>query len=236
LAREAWTVLAASTDRAAIERFIAAHPGTATAATARTRLDDLTRAEERRAALDGQLAACRAAPATDKATACRPVIESDDTPARRLEALTLRGTAHRAAANYDAAIADFTAALALQPGSADLLNHRGIARFLKGGDADRQAALADYTAAVAADARHAEAYNNRAWVLLQLGRAADALPDANRSIELVPTNGYAYDTRGHINEALGRRDAAIRDYERAVAIDATQADSQAALARLRASR
>ncbi len=236
LAREAWTVLAASTDRAAIERFIAAHPGTATAATARTRLDDLTRAEERRAALDRQLAACRAAPATDKATACRPVIESDDTPARRLEALTLRGTAHRAAANYDAAIADFTAALALQPGSADLLNHRGIARFLKGGDADRQAALADYTAAVAADARHAEAYNNRAWVLLQLGRAADALPDANRSIELVPTNGYAYDTRGHINEALGRRDAAIRDYERAVAIDATQADSQAALARLRAGR
>lgn len=236
LAREAWTAIAASTDRAEIERFIAAHQGTATAATARARLDDLTRAGERRAALDRQWAACRAAPAADKATACRPTIESDDAPGRRAEALTLRGTALRSAGNYDAAIADFTAALALQPGSADLLNHRGIARFLKGGDAERQAALADYTAAIAADSRHAEAYNNRAWALLQLGRASDALPDANRSIELVPTNGYAYDTRGHINEALGRRDAAIRDYERAVAIDATQADSQAALARLRAGR
>ena len=246
LAETAWSSLAASTDIAAIERFLTEHAASRVAATARARLAALrseqSRAEAAKAAAteaerqrirDANWSACQSAADTEKAARCAPVITSDDIPARRASAFHQQGLAERRLGNLDKAIADMTRALELAPADAQVLTDRGIAHFLKGDAASQQAAMRDYDAAVRAAPRHAEALNNRAWSVFQAGRPADALADANRSIEANPANGYAYDTRGQILEALGRREDAIRDYERAIALDATQETSRAALARLR---
>ena len=187
----------------------------------------------RQQALDINWQACRDAADQTKATACAAVIQSDDTAARRAAALHLIGTAARDAGDHDKAISDFAKSLALVPGDPQVLNDRGVAHFLRGRPGDRDAAMRDYESAIRIDPRHAEALNNRAWSLFQAGRAAEALADANRSVDATPTNGYAYDTRGQILEALGRKDEAIRDFERALSIDPTQATSRTGLARLK---
>ena len=187
----------------------------------------------RQQTLDRNWQACRDATDATRALACNPVIQSDDTATRRAAALHLVGMTARNTGNYDKAIADFTQSLALAPDDAQALNDRGIAHFLKGGADGRAAALQDYDHAIRVDPRHAEALNNRAWSHFQAGQLAEALADANRSIDATPTNGYAFDTRGQILEALGRKEDAIRDFERALSLDPRQETSRAALARLR---
>lgn len=257
-AATAWTQIASTTDPTVIERFLELHGTTARASEARARLAalredsrkaDAAKAEaerakqaaeraeaERQRARETAWTACQGAPDAAKVAACARVIDSDDTAQRRAAALQIRGNAERKVGNFDKAIADLTRSLDLVPGQAQVLTDRGVAHFLKGGAAERQAALNDYDAALRVDPRHAEALNNRAWAVFQTGRAADALADANRSIEAVATNGYAYDTRGQILEALGRRDDAIRDYERAIQIDPSQETSRAGLQRLRGAK
>jgi len=61
-------------------------------------------------------------------------------------------------------------------------------------------------------------YNNRAWALLKAGKAEEAVPDAEKSLELNPNSAPALDTRGSIFEALGRRDEAIADFRRALEV------------------
>jgi len=55
------------------------------------------------------------------------------------------------------------------------------------------------------------------------------LPDAERAVELVPDNAKYLDTRGQIYAALGRREEAIADLERALQIDPSLDETQAAL-------
>jgi tetratricopeptide (TPR) repeat protein len=250
IAETAWRSLSASTDTAAIERFIADHGATRLAASARARLTTLRDEQARNAAAaarskevadeaarqrarDANWSACQAAPDSEKAARCSVVANSDDIPARRAAAFHQQGLAERRLGHYDKAVAELTRALDLAPTNAQVLNDRGIAYFLKGDPASREGAMRDYDAAIRNDPNHAEALNNRAWSLFQAGRASEALADADRSIAANPANGYAYDTRGQILESLGRRDDAIRDYQRAIAIDTTQETSRAALARLR---
>jgi tetratricopeptide (TPR) repeat protein len=64
----------------------------------------------------------------------------------------------------------------------------------------------------------AGALNNRAWAYLKAGKAALGLPDADRSLQLRPDDTHTLDTRGHIYEALGRREEAIADFRRVLAL------------------
>ncbi|MEZ5816424.1 MAG: tetratricopeptide repeat protein [Hyphomicrobiaceae bacterium] len=251
VAEAAWRPISDTQDPAVLERFLATHGQTRIAASARTRLAALREAQsrndaaerakaeaaaraDRQRSLDSNWEACRNAADASKAATCAPVVESDDTLERRASALHMVANAARRSGDLDKAIADYTRSLGLVPDNAQVLTDRGIAHVLKGGAAENEAAMRDYEAALRIDPRHAEALNNKAWSLFQSGRTAEALADANRSIEASPTNGYAYDTRGQILEALGRREDAIRDYERAIAIDPAQSTSRAGLARLKA--
>ena len=58
------------------------------------------------------------------------------------------------------------------------------------------------------------------------------LPDANKVIELDPKNAPAYDTRGHIFEALDRKDEAIADFRKALELDPSDEDYKENLKRL----
>ena len=72
----------------------------------------------------------------------------------------------------------------------------------------------------------------RAWVDFKAGRAAEGLADAEASLKLKPNAAQALDTRGHILEALGRREEAIADFRRALAIEPRLSGSRDGLKRL----
>jgi hypothetical protein len=54
--------------------------------------------------------------------------------------------------------------------------------------------------------------------------------------ELEPRNAQAYNTRGHVLEALGRKSEAIADYRRALLLDRSLVLSQDGLKRLGAAK
>jgi tetratricopeptide (TPR) repeat protein len=96
-------------------------------------------------------------------------------------------------------------------------------------------AIADYTKVIEIEPEYTYAYNGRARSCLKVGKAAQGLPDAERSLELKPNDPDLLDTRGQIFEALGRREEAIADYRRALSKDADSQESKDGLKRLGAS-
>jgi len=68
-----------------------------------------------------------------------------------------------------------------------------------------------YTEALKINPDHAIAYNHRAWAKYLSGQCLGALGDANKSINLSPTE-YSYHTRGSIYNCLGRCSEALGDF------------------------
>jgi tetratricopeptide (TPR) repeat protein len=65
-----------------------------------------------------------------------------------------------------------------------------------------------------------------------VGKAADGLPDVERTLELNPNNADALDTRGHTLEIPGRREEASADFRRALSINPSIQKGRDALKRL----
>lgn len=97
---------------------------------------------------------------------------------------------------------------------------------------DYPRSVADYTKAIELDAARWDAFQGRAWAYLKLGRAADGLPDAEASLKLKPNEARTLDIRGHLFEALGRREEAIADFRRALSIEPRMRGSRDGLKRL----
>ena len=63
-----------------------------------------------------------------------------------------------------------------------------------------------------------DALAGRAQANLKKGLAAKALPDIEQALSLDPNDPFAHDTRAHTLAALGRRNEAIAEYKKALAI------------------
>jgi len=61
-----------------------------------------------------------------------------------------------------------------------------------------------------------QAYNGRAWANMQLGRLDTVLDDVNKSLELVPDDHNAIDTRAVYYLKTGDFDKALEDINRAI--------------------
>ena len=117
---------------------------------------------------------------------CGKIIDDKDRPAEaRAEALTLRGQAYSEAKDWDRALADFTAAVALHSqesagstGQSPLYLARAAAYLGKG---DHKDALSDYAAAIRADASNGAAYLGRACAWAAAGSLANAEADLKRA-------------------------------------------------------
>lgn len=160
---------------------------------------------------------------------CQLLIDSGLAQDAELAEFHLRqGKALRDRGDFDRALSSITTALSIAPTPAAYAL-RGTVLYKK---QNFDAAIADYSEAIRRDARNGEALNNRAWTYYRMGRARDALPDADAAVRLLAKQAYAWDTRAHIHAALGDREAAIRDFRAALAIDPAYADSKAGLAKL----
>lgn len=129
-----------------------------------------------------------------------------------------RGVAHARCEQWPPALCAFTRAIELDPDCARTYVSRGRTHCLMGAWGN---AVSDLTQAVTLDPGEAEAYHVRAYAYSQKhdGDADRALADALKVIELDPDSCDAYWFRGDILFDRGDRDAAMRDYARAIGLD-----------------
>ena len=121
---------------------------------------------------------------------------------------------------YEAAIADYDKAIALDPTLAHAFSNRGLAKCeLK----QCEAAIADFNKAIALDPTLAIAFSNRGLAKHVLKQYEAAIADFNKAIALDPALALAFNNRGFAKYELKQYEAAIADYDKAIALDPTLA-------------
>jgi tetratricopeptide (TPR) repeat protein len=104
---------------------------------------------------------------------CRELIDNEKTqPRDRLKALIARGGVYVRKEQTDSAIADYDAALRIDPTQADLFNARGELWRNKG---DRPRAIRDFGAAIKLDPQHETARANYKALALEIERMGAAM-------------------------------------------------------------
>jgi tetratricopeptide (TPR) repeat protein len=117
--------------------------------------------------------------------------------------------------DYNGALADYQAALALAPNDPAIYIQRGEMKFeyLK----DTPGALADYDRAIQLDAKSTTAYLGRSTVKIQTNDLVGAMADINKLIELEPNEPGYYYLRGVMyHYRLKNGQLALADYDRAL--------------------
>lgn len=165
------------------------------------------------------------------------------------EAYFYRGKIHDARGQYTLAIADYDAALGLNPGLAQAYHSRGITYHKIGeysaalSDLNRtleidesacvyynrgriyhsigeyDRALTDFNRALSLDAEFASASNNRGVIYAKNGEYEKALADFNQALEVNHKDSAAYANRGHVYQCMGKYEKALEDYDCALRLD-----------------
>ncbi len=118
----------------------------------------------------------------------------------------------------DAAIADYTYAIELDPEYTDAYNNRATIYSDQG---EFEKALADFTSAIELDPDNDLGYYNRGALYSENGLYEEALVDLNRAIEMNSDYSPSYYARGITYAGLDNYEAAIADYERVIELAPT---------------
>jgi serine/threonine protein kinase/Tfp pilus assembly protein PilF len=114
----------------------------------------------------------------DVIRSCNDVLARDKPSAMLYE---FRGLAKESLRDYSGAIEDLTLAIALRPGDAPLLAHRGALYVVT--DAPRSA-LRDFRESIRLDDSNADAYLGRGLALVTLGQHREAVADAAKALAM----------------------------------------------------
>jgi tetratricopeptide (TPR) repeat protein len=133
-----------------------------------------------------------------------------------------RGQAAVGQGDWNAAIADFSQAIAIDPHSSIAYDARGTARQSKG---DFDGAVADFTQALTIDPQMAAAFNGRGNARAAKTDLDGAIADFTQAVKLDPTLATAYDSRGNAKTAKDDLDGAIADFTQAITLDPTLASA-----------
>jgi tetratricopeptide (TPR) repeat protein len=123
-----------------------------------------------------------------------------------------RGDLYASASNWEAAIADYDQALALNPDYAEAYNNRGYAYYWS---YDAARAVEDFNRAIALRPDYPYAYNNRGTAYMTQGDMQPALVDFSHAIALQPDFPQAYTNRGNAYLRTGQIALALADFEQA---------------------
>ncbi|GAX36364.1 serine/threonine-protein kinase [Nodularia sp. NIES-3585] len=129
------------------------------------------------------------------------------------EQLYQQGLKKYQAGDYQAAVEDFTQAIALDSKSALAYNKRGNAFYQLG---EYQQAKADSSKAIELNPQNANAYYDRGFSLYELGKYKEAIADYTKAIELNPGNVFAYYGRGLALVKLQENKEANEDFSTAI--------------------
>jgi tetratricopeptide (TPR) repeat protein len=130
------------------------------------------------------------------------------------------GLRHHNDAHFDLAVADYSAAIDLNPSDAQAYHCRGMSYKRLGKYRD---AVADCTQAVRLDPKNSRAYNERGAAFSYLDDYDSAIRDYTQAIRLNPDFGLAYRNRGSCHALRGALDDAIADYDKAIEINSRDA-------------
>ncbi len=135
-----------------------------------------------------------------------------------------RGLAHESLGNGEAAIADYTKAIAVNEGWADEPETLAVTYASRGEVHESlknlDAALADYNTAIALDASLSYAFYDRAYLHHSQENLIQAIKDFTSYIQLTAKPGsWAYYSRGVANEDYGRSAQALADYSEAISLN-----------------
>jgi tetratricopeptide (TPR) repeat protein len=139
----------------------------------------------------------------------------------RVRAYNSRGNLWQWKGEYDRAIADYTAAISINPKYSRAYIGRGVA-YAEKHDYDR--ALADYNIAIQLDSKDAVAYNNRGVAWKNKGEYDLAIADYNTAIKLDKNYVSAYSNRGVALYRKGDNDRALAEYSTALRLAPNDAD------------
>ena len=174
---------------------------------------------------------------------------SSDNSDRQAEAFNDRGVAYRLKGELDRAIQDYSQAIKLNGKFADAYNNRGVAYDRKGdydraiSDLDQAVklkpaaevyfnrgnaflgknqydhAIDDFNQALKLKPGFAAAFDNRCWARAVVGILKQALADCNEALRRMPASAGTRETRGFIYLKMTHFDAAVSDFDAALAID-----------------
>jgi tetratricopeptide (TPR) repeat protein len=119
---------------------------------------------------------------------------------------------HHEANNLDAAVADYSKAIEIDPKFADAYVNRAIAFRNKG---EPQNAIADYSKVIKMDSKSALALFSRGTTFQQIGQLDAAISDFSRVMKL-DKSGLADFARAEAYAAKGDHTRAIKDYSSAI--------------------
>lgn len=131
--------------------------------------------------------------------------------------LNARGDLHYNAGRYNAALGDYNAALKAEPKNADALSNRGWVMYQKG---DTATARAEFNAALAINPNLMYACWGRAMLERDEGETEKSLEDFTQAIrytEDAAELANLYNERGNTHYAAEDYEAALADYDRAIA-------------------
>ena len=140
----------------------------------------------------------------------------------RVRAHNARGMAWKRGGDYDRAIADYNAALQINPKYFFAHYNRGISYTVKG-EWDR--AIADFDAAIRSNPKSKEAHNNRGGAYMEKGDLDRAIADFTTVLRLDPKFASGYGNRGVALRRKGELDRAIADYNQAIRLDPSYANA-----------
>ncbi len=164
----------------------------------------------------------RKATVEDQIRACTVFIETQgQDPAERLLALQSRASAHGENGDYDKAIADYNAVIALGPDDDTAYLGRANVYMLKG---DHERALAELNAFIQRKPSKATAYSGRCRAYAAKGDLPRALTDCTHAIELEPRDAAAWFERALVYRQMRDDDRQLADLSRAIALDADNPD------------
>jgi len=146
--------------------------------------------------------------------------------------LYARGICNERLKNWEAAEADFRAALAIDPDQPQVLNYLGYSLVEREEKLDE--ALAMIERAVTARPESGYIVDSLGWVLYRLGRYSDAVGHMERAVELMPVDPVVNDHLGDVYWAVGRRLEAEFQWKRALSfVDPDDTDAEADPVRIR---
>ena len=134
-----------------------------------------------------------------------------------------RGNAHVKQGDYDQAIAEYTAAIEMDPQNA--YAYYIIRGYAYGAQGNYHLAIADYTAAIGLNSQFAWAYYNRGIAYAKQGEYGQAVADYTAAIGLNPQLADAYMLRGLAYGVQGKYDQAVADYTAVIGLNPQLADA-----------
>jgi tetratricopeptide (TPR) repeat protein len=145
----------------------------------------------------------------------RVALDQSESAGNRAIAHRNRGLSYQAIKALDRALADFEAALKLDPSFAAAYVNRGLARW-----ANREQAIADFSEAIRLDPRLIEAYEHRGVVYHNGSEYDRAIADFSEAIKLDPRRANPHLARGS-SYFFGKKDydRAIADYSESIRLE-----------------